>query len=289
MVAVADYGSMSAAARALHLTQPALSRRIAALESAMRLTLFHRVDRATRLTTEGAAILPYARRVLGDSADVATVVDAIHGHHQGTLHVVGLPSLVATMLPPIAAAYHHRYPDIALRLSGVVDTDAATRMIANAECDVAISDLDVEYPGLHTVPLGVTRMLAVMAADEVAGRAGVIDELSRADLEGRTLVTLPVGTLTRTLTEEFYAEVGATPAHVVVTTQRDALIPLALAGVGVTFVPQPLALAAGAGARLARPGTPHERRFGLVHRPEVAAPAVSAFLAVARDMASQLP
>lgn len=248
----------------------------------MRLTLFHRTDRATRLTSEGAAILPYARRILGDSADAATMVEALHGRHQGTLHVIGLPSLIATALPPIVAAYHREFPHIAMRLSGAVDTDEISSMVANAECDVAISDLDAEHPGLSAIPLGTTSMLAVMAAGD--GRTDTVAELVKSDLDGRTLVTLPVGTLTRTLTEEFYAEVKASPAHVVVTTQRDALVPLALSGVGVTFVPEPLARTAGIGARLMRPATPHQRHFGLVHRPGVAAPAVEAFLDVARQV-----
>ena len=284
LVAVVDHGTMSAAARALHLTQPALSRRIAALELTVGLNLFHRIDRATRLTSDGAAILPYARRVLGDAADIATVVEALRGNHQGTLHVVGLPSLVATVLPPIAAAYHRRYPHIAMRLSGAVDTDAVASMVSNADCDLAISDLDVTYTGLETVALGATRMLAVTAAPG-ATRDSDVEKLTRSDLDGRTLVTLPVGTLTRRLTDEFYADLEAAPSHVVTTTQRDALIPLAVSGIGVTFVPEPLALAAGPGVRLARPSTPHRRHFGLVHRPGIAAPAVAGFLEVARTSA----
>ena len=68
-LAVADAGGFSAAAAALHLTQPAVSKRIAQLESELDARLFDRVGRQVLLTEAGQLLLPRARQLLGDAND----------------------------------------------------------------------------------------------------------------------------------------------------------------------------------------------------------------------------
>lgn len=68
-LAVARAGSFSVAAERLHLTQPAVSKRIAALESQLGARLFDRIGRRPQLTEAGRALLPRAHRILLDMQD----------------------------------------------------------------------------------------------------------------------------------------------------------------------------------------------------------------------------
>ncbi|KXF52998.1 hypothetical protein AXA44_45815 [Rhodococcus sp. SC4] len=293
MVAVVEHGSFSAAARVLHLTQPALSRRIASLESATGLRLFHRVDRTVRLTAEGKALLPFVRRIMGVQIDAETAVAALHGGDSGELHLVALPSMVVTDAAPIVSAFHRAYPQVHLRISAATDTDEVAKLVAEARCDVAMSDLEVPYPGLATEPLRRTTLMAVFPPGTILSGAGTDSGwpvVESADLQKHTLVTLPPGTLTRTITDTLYQHAGATPPRVVTTSQRDALVSFALHGVGVTFVPDVMAASAAAsGAVVAVSDAGVTRTVGLVYRAEALAPTLSAFLEVALRAIAPLP
>lgn len=290
LVAVADLGTFSAAAEELRITQPALSRRIAGLEAATELRLFERVGRSVKLTDAGSALMPFARRTLGEIRNARATVDTFRGVDSGTLLIVGLPSLIVSDLPRIVGSFRARYPNVRLQINAAEDTDEIQTMISGARCDVAITDLNVSYPGLMKAPLGEHRFVAVFPsqADAPLSR-GQFPTLLREHLEGRTLVTMPQRTLTRQLTDAIYANLDVEPTEIVTVTQREALVPFALSGAGVTFVPEGRAVeAVKRGGGIAYPAPPVVRDFGLVYRAEAAFPALAAFLDVARTVASDL-
>ena len=97
-VAIVDQGSFSEAAEALHLTQPAISKRLAALENQLGTPLLERSQRKIRLTDAGARLLPHARRILDEvhnaqqalldqSGEVSGHLALIASHHIGLHHL----------------------------------------------------------------------------------------------------------------------------------------------------------------------------------------------------------
>ena len=109
-----------------------------------------------------------------------------------------------------------------------------------------------------------------------------IPELALADLVLTPFVAAPLGTSTRRLLDEGFAGAGAVPRVAVVTAQRDAILPLVLAGAGAALVPEPIAAVAGAlGATVARPLPLVERSIALVHRHGMLAPAAARFVELA--------
>jgi len=93
-LAVAEHGSFSRAADALFLTQPAVSKRISALEDELRTPLFDRMGRSVRLTEAGETLLPHARRVLGELESGRQAVADLQGR-------VGCRRSCAATRPPI--------------------------------------------------------------------------------------------------------------------------------------------------------------------------------------------
>ena len=144
-VAVAESGSFSRAADALFLTQPAVSKRIAALEEDVRARLFDRMARSVHLTESGRALLPHARRVLAEveasRQAVADLGGTVAGRLRiGTSHHVGLHRL-----PPILRTYTARFPDVELDLH-FMDSEQACLAVERGELELAVVTLPEAPP-----------------------------------------------------------------------------------------------------------------------------------------------
>src|SRR6185369_7914211 len=98
-----------------------------------------------------------------------------------------------------------------------------------------------------------------------------------------SLVTLPAGTSTRNMLDVAFESAGTQPTIAVETDQREAVMPLVLAGAGAAVVPAPMAeLARLQGAVVAHLRPALWRELGLVHRDATLSPAARAFIAIAR-------
>lgn len=289
VAAVDDHGSFSAAAAALHLTQPALSRRIATLERELGLLVFERVGRGVHLTAAGEAVAESARRILVERRRARAEVDAIAGLSHGRIDIAGLPSMLATHLVPVIGAFREAHPRVEMTLSGAVDTADLVDRVASVRCDVGIADVPLHHRGLRTVPLGEQELMAVFPPGTrlVAAGPGELPEVTVTDLRTRPLIVLPEATSTRTLVDELFAGSDDAPAVAITTDLRDLLVPLVLTGAGVALVPDRVAdQAARQGAVVARVRPRIRRGIGLVLRDGPASPAAAAFVELARAMST---
>ena len=140
----AEAGSLSAAARQLGLSQPTLSRQVAAIEKCLGVTLFERVGKAMVPTASGLDLLEHVR-AMGNAAD--TVRLAASGHSQAVAGVVTVSATdtVAThLLPPLLRQLREQAPGIQVE---VVSSDAVSDLLRR-EADIAIRHLKPEQPDL---------------------------------------------------------------------------------------------------------------------------------------------
>jgi len=137
---VARHASFSAAAEELHLTQPAVSKRIQLLEEDLGLQLFDRSGRAVSLTEHGNSLLPRAKEILlriemareeilQNSTEVAGTLSLAISHHIG-LH----------RLPPVLKSYSRQYPAVALDVE-FTDSELAYGAVAKGEIELAVITL----------------------------------------------------------------------------------------------------------------------------------------------------
>ena len=177
--AVVRAGSFTRAARELHLTQPALSRRIAGLEERLGTALIVRGPRQLTLTDAGRRLLGFvqAQRALEDEllAELAP-----HGGEQhGVLRVAGLSSVVPDVVVPALAPYLHAHPGVQLELRHVDDDDRAAT-VARGAADFAVSYDEPAHDSLVRVPVGVEEYVVIERARGPA-RADVFLDTSPAD------------------------------------------------------------------------------------------------------------
>ncbi len=291
-VAVVDNGGFTAAADVTGTSQPALSIAVRDLETELGADLFERVGRRVHLTEAGRALVGPARLVLRDLETGRAAVAAVAGLEAGSLTVASLPTLAADPLAALVGRYRQLYPGVIVDLAAPEDTSDLLAMIRDGSCEVGVTeatglpeDLAGHDIGEQPLTLVLPPQLAVgVVKDARRGRTGRLPAVALTDLTRVPFVATPTGTSTRRLLDEGFAAVGARPEVAVVTAQRDAIIPLVVAGAGAALVPAPLAEhAAASGAVLARPVPAVARRIAVVHRDGSLAPAATAFVRLARS------
>jgi DNA-binding transcriptional LysR family regulator len=159
----AETGSLSAAARKLGLTQPTLSRQVAAIELSMGVTLFERVGKAMVLTPTGLDLLEHAR-AMGTAAEALSL--AATGRSQavgGVVSVSASDAVAAHLLPPLVRQLREQEPGIAIE---VISTNALSDL-QRREADIAIRHVKPEQPDL------IARLIREAAANFYASEAWV--------------------------------------------------------------------------------------------------------------------
>jgi len=139
-LAVAETGSFSQAAERIFLTQPAVSKRIRALETELGAPLFDRLGRRIHLTEAGEALLARARHVLGELDDVKRSITNFSGVVGGELAFATSHHIGLHRLPLVLKRFHTTYPGVRLDLR-FMDSERACAAVAQGELELAIATL----------------------------------------------------------------------------------------------------------------------------------------------------
>jgi DNA-binding transcriptional LysR family regulator len=280
-LAVVDEGGMTRAAEARHVSQPSVSQAVRELETELGTPLFHRVGRGLVLTAAGEALVGPARQALRDVETARSAVDAVAGVTAGRLDLGALPTLAVDPLATLVGAFRVAHPHVTIRLADPADGAALAAMVTSGAVEIGISvgaADDPKHVGLEARPLGDQDLFAVLPPGTPAqGRYIAVEHLAAFPL-----VAAPAGTATRNQLDEAFAAAGAVPEVAVTTAQREAILPLVLAGAGATLFPGPLAEEAAAlGAVVVPLRPPLTRALVALHRSGPLSPAAAAFLALA--------
>lgn len=162
-IAVAETASFSRASEQLHITQPAVSKRVAALEEELSIRLFDRIGHHISLSEAGRALLPRARKILDEMEDsrrlIQNLSDRVGGQLSlGTSHHIGLHRL-----PPILRNYSILYPDVELDLHFMASEDIY-QAVTQGELEIGIITLPLHpIDKLALVPTWVDPLCFVCA------------------------------------------------------------------------------------------------------------------------------
>ncbi|HEY3186319.1 MAG TPA: LysR substrate-binding domain-containing protein [Solirubrobacteraceae bacterium] len=279
-LAVVDHGSMTRAAEAEFVAQPSVSQAIRELEVELGTPLFHRVGRRVVLTPAGEALVGPARQTLRDVETGRAAVEAVAGLGAGRLDLGALPTLAIDPLAPMVGAFRHEHPRVTVALADPTDADALEDLVVTGACELGLGVRQATTPTLVSRQLATQDLLAVLPP----GTPPPSRSLALSALARYPLVTAPRGTATRGQLEDAFAEAGLTPQIAVETSQREAILPLVLAGAGATLYPRALAdQAAALGATVAPLRPRLTRPVFLFHRNGPLSPAADAFLTLAVD------
>jgi DNA-binding transcriptional LysR family regulator len=139
-LAVAETGSFSRGAERIYLTQPAISKRIAALEKTVDARLFDRIGRRVQLTEAGRALLERSRAILNDLEDAKRSLANLSGEIRGALSLATSHHIGLHRIPRTLKRFHARYPDVRLDLR-FMDSEQACHAVVGGELELAVVTL----------------------------------------------------------------------------------------------------------------------------------------------------
>ncbi|MGO4303436.1 LysR family transcriptional regulator [Cupriavidus sp. RAF12] len=233
-VAVADLGSFRAASVALHISQPALSRRVDKLEQALGFRLFERTTRKVELNAMGRSFIPKARHVMNELESALLGMMDLSDRLYGQVSVACIPSAVGNFLADVVREFHRQYPRIHVRL---IDETAAEILlaVARSEADFGVSYLGTHEPDLEFEPLIEETFVLACRPDHPLARRRKVTWTELAEHE---CVTLAPGSGNRMLIDQALSTVTARPSWTCEVRHVPALVSLIEKGIGVGAVPR---------------------------------------------------
>ena len=201
-LAVAECQSFSRAADRLHLTQPAVTKRIQALEANLDTRLLDRMGRRVELTHAGRLLLPRARQLLSALKDTEALLQNLSDRISGPLQLATSHHVGLHRLAPVLRTFAERFEDVDLDIR-FEDSEAAHELIRRGDSELAVVTLDPEGPGeLKYLPLWDDPLCFIVSADHPLAVSG---RLSLAEL-GRHPAILPgLATYTGRIVAELFA------------------------------------------------------------------------------------
>jgi DNA-binding transcriptional LysR family regulator len=298
-VAVAEERSFSRAAQVLHVTQPALSQQVRALETQLGAPLLERLQRGVRLTAAGRAYLPHAQATLSAQRRGDNAVREVRAGLAGELELAAVMSVAVGVLLKALLRWRAEVPDVAVRLAEFGHRRLLEEYVAAGSADVAVGPTPAAWAG-PVVTLGLERFVLVLPSDDpVAARVrpyrgrrpaaapGSSGRLPLAALEGREWVLFERGHGLSEVVAAHLARAGLAPPRASLrTTQFVTAASLGGSGMGPTLLPANV-VPADLDALVCEPDPPLTRQLSAFSRnPLVGVPA--RFVALLRETSTML-
>lgn len=237
-LAVARELSFGRAARALHLSQPALSMQIMTLEADVGVQLFERNRRMVRLTAAGESLRIDAEQLLELSTEAAKRASQVAVGNLGHLRLTFVASAAPELVPSIAIAFRKRYPHVTFELKNM-NTIKQVEALTAGTVDAGFVRLPLTAPGLSIIALHSEPFAVVISKSH---------PLARGPFTLKQLANEPFVAYARQWAPEFNdawtgicRRNGFSPHIVQETAEMDTALALVAAGMGVALVPEGLA------------------------------------------------
>jgi DNA-binding transcriptional LysR family regulator len=242
-LAVSQTRSFSRAAERLHLTQPAVTKRIQRLEGHFGISLFDRVGKQIHLTAAGSLLRPRAESLMTDMADTQRLLDNLRLEVSGALALTTSHHVGLHRLSPVLKAFTQDYPQVQLDMR-FEDSEAAHDLVRNARSEMAVVTLDPqrtrkpgEAPGpqdLEYLPIWDDPLQFVIAAEHpLAARPS----MTLSELAEQPVILPDLATYTGRIVAELFAQAGHTLTPSMSTNYLETIGMLVGSGIGWSVLP----------------------------------------------------
>lgn len=274
---VAKQLSFAKAARALHLTPPAVTMQVKDLEAQIGLPLFDRNGRQVSLTTPGEYMLVYARKLLATLKDAEDAAARLKQAEAGTL-TIGMVSTAKYFLPRMLAEFRREHEHVEIRLAEG-NREKLVQLLQANEVDIAVMGRPPRELATRAEPFAAHPHVFVAAASHpLATREAQVDVES---LRPQAFIVREEGSGTRAAMEQFFADARLEPRVAMEMSSNETIKQAVIADMGLSFLSLhtlQLELEKGLVAVLDVQGAPVLRAWNVVHTlSKVLSPAAEAF------------
>lgn len=236
--AVAESSSFSHASDVLHITQPAISKRISNLEGELGLRVFDRIGRKVILTEAGRALLPRARKILRDVEDCRRALTNLQGEVAGKLVIGTSHHIGLHRLPPVLRAFTQAYPDVHLDMK-FIDSEEAFEGVSQGGLELGIITLPPEPPEkFRLIPIWQDPLCVVVCKGHpLLDRSRV----SLKDLAQHVAVLPSESTFTRRIVESLFLKAKLDINVAISTNYLETIRMMVSIGLGWSVLPATMA------------------------------------------------
>lgn len=284
-LAIAETGSFSLAAERLHLTQPAVSKRIAALELQLDVRLFDRLGREVGLTEAGRALLPRAYQIINVLDDTRRALSNLNGEISGRLTLATSHHIGLHRLPPLLRAFTRHYPLVSLDIR-FLDSEVAYEEVLHGRAELAVITLapETRLP-VRAVPVWNDPLDFVAAPEHPLASNGTV---SLADVARHPAVFPGSNTFTHHIVHKLFESQGLTP-NIAMSTNYMETIKM-MVSIGLAWSVLPLTMLDRQVVRVPLPGIQLSRQLGyIVHTERTLSNAAKAFMLLLDTQPKSLP
>lgn len=278
-LAVVENDGINGAAGALGVAQPTVSQALRSLERELGVQLFYRIGRGMVLTAAGRSLVGPSRQILRDVTAVEELLASSEDEVVGRLDLTAFSALSTGPIVDLVAHFRRAYPKVAVRFSELRDEESTVSQIRDGHCEFVVVHLPVEGGGgLEFVELGEQEYWLAYPP----GTALPDEPVRLAHLPDIPMVFVPRGVSLGDEIEDAMRRAGSRPEIAVVVGQREARLPLVLAGIGGSFLERSLAESVSAQVVVRACDPPLTRAFGLAFDPQSLSPVGRAFIDMVR-------
>jgi DNA-binding transcriptional LysR family regulator len=288
-VEVARTGSVSRAADALFITQPALTARLQRLEEDLGARLFIRTRRGTRLTEAGDAFLPYAVRALETVADGRRLVNAFERGGAGKLAIGAAPAVSTYVLPGVLKTFAVGHPRVAVSVK-TGHSEEVLELVLREQVDIGLVRA-LRHPEITSVPLYEDRLILVA---EPTHRFAREERIAFEEIADEQLILFDRTSSYHEVTSALFRRAGVVPLGLMELDNIDAAKKMVQEGFGVALLPHTAVVDELEGGALCEveivDAEPPRREIVAIRRRDGGPPAgtVATFLDVLETMRAEL-
>jgi LysR family transcriptional regulator, low CO2-responsive transcriptional regulator len=204
---VAEKGSFSHAAQALHMTQPAVTMQIQSLEDYFGLKLFHRTTKKIELTEAGRQLKPYARKCLDLMRDTDLAMAAFTRMVEGRLQLGASMTMAEFIMPRLLGPFNKQYPRISISMK-VMNTTQILDEIFGHQLTFGLVEAPIHHPDVHTETFLNDELKLIMPANHPLADA---ERIELEDILKYPFVLREKGSGTRRVMEDELTRKGIDP------------------------------------------------------------------------------
>lgn len=281
-VAVAEAGSMTAAARSLFLSQAAVTQQVRNFERALDLVLLERSGGRVLLTSAGQAVAEAARTALAALTSIENTAAGARSLAAGSLRVGATPAAAAIYLPPVLASLTREHPGLEVKVA-TVNLRHAVDLVHEGSLECAVVGGPADRPELHALVLADDELVVVAAAGHpLAG----VERVDAAMLSGHRYLAREAGAAIELFAAEMLGGAHAASRRMQLG-HMDAVHAAARAGLGYAVLPRPVvARDLADGTLVALPIPAMHRAITAIRRRARGSPALEAFWEILERAAS---
>ena len=233
-LAVAELQSFSLAAERLHITQPAVSKRIRQLEDAMKTTLFDRIGKKSILTPNGLALMPHAEQILLEIKTYQARLEREYDQPSGILSLATSHHVGLHRLPQVLRDFKIEYPQVDLDLH-FMDSEDACIAVGKNELELAIVTLpEIPDERLILEPIWIDLLQVVLAPDHPLSH---LSEINSDQLLDYPAILPSTGTFTRKIINQYFATAKGSMKIILETNYLETIKVMVAANLGWSMLP----------------------------------------------------